>query len=494
MNPVPGQSLAARGGSCRPQRVLRQGRNLEQRSLPPSPSVDVARTRDHGSVTNALLGTSVDALQTMIRNQCVNDGTPESGQEVRNADVIEALLKGPGIELERFEPAPGRRSLVARIGGRNSDAPSLCLNGHLDVVPAEPSKWTRDPFGGELIDGEIWGRGAVDMLNMTATMAVSLRHLADSGFRPAGDLTFLAVADEESGSTFGARWLAEHHPALIATDYVLTESGGLSVPSARGSRVVFRVAEKGVAWRRLRVSGRSGHGSRPYDSDNALVKAARVVERLASYQPTPRVVDLWREQVALLDIDDSLKADLLELELIDHALGELPDRELARTLHACTHMTFSPNVVAGHMKTNVIPSVVDVEVDIRTLPGDTDEDVDLHLRAALDDLYPMVEIEPIINDRATTSSWNTPLWESISAVVGASIPASRPVPQMHVGFTDARLHRELGSIAYGAGLMSPGLGLGEFQRRIHGEDERIDIESLRMTLDFWTDVVTHFMN
>jgi acetylornithine deacetylase/succinyl-diaminopimelate desuccinylase-like protein len=172
-------------------------------------------------------GETVELLQTMIRSACVNEGTVESGQEVRNADAIEAFLDGSGLDVERVEAAPGRVSLIVRIEGRDPDAPSLCLDGHTDVVPVNEDGWSRDPFGGELVDGEVWGRGAVDMLNLTASYAVVLRRLAATGFRPRGDLVFVAVADEESGSTYGARHLAEHHRDVMATDFVLTENGGL---------------------------------------------------------------------------------------------------------------------------------------------------------------------------------------------------------------------------------------------------------------------------
>ena len=149
--------------------------------------------------------TTVELLQTLIRNACVNDGTPTSGNEVRNSDALETFLEGPGIDIETFEPTPGRKSLVARIAGTDPNAPSLCLMGHTDVVPVNPDGWDRDPFGGDLVDGEVWGRGAVDMLNLTSSQAVAFKHLAQSGFRPTGDFIYFAVADEESGSAHGAR-------------------------------------------------------------------------------------------------------------------------------------------------------------------------------------------------------------------------------------------------------------------------------------------------
>ena len=180
----------------------------------------------------------------------------------------------PGVEIERYEPTPGRTSLVARIPGTDPTAPSLCLMGHTDVVPVSADGWRHDPFGGELIDGEVWGRGAVDMLNLTSSMAVVFRSLAERGFRPRGDLVYFAVADEEAGSAHGARWVADHHPESIRTTYLLTESGGLHTGSPEAPQIGVTVAEKGVAWRRLRIRGTPGHGSMPFRMDNALVAAA----------------------------------------------------------------------------------------------------------------------------------------------------------------------------------------------------------------------------
>ena len=233
-----------------------------------------------------LVDDTTELLQQLIRNACVNDGTVESGNELRSVDTLQHYLEGGGLDTQRYEPAPGRGSLVARIEGSNPDAPSLCLMGHTDVVPVTPDGWRHDPFGGEIIDGEVWGRGAVDMLNLTAAMAVTVRHLADTGFQPKGDLVFFGVADEEAGSDVGAAWFAEHEPDAIRADYVLTENGGLHLGSPEKPNVVMNVGEKGVEWRRLRVRGTPGHGSAPFRSDNALVRAAAVVPPTRSTSPS----------------------------------------------------------------------------------------------------------------------------------------------------------------------------------------------------------------
>ena len=434
-------------------------------------------------------GETTELLQTLIRNACVNDGTAESGQEVRNADTIDAFLGSAGFDVERYEPTPGRVTLVARMEGTDPDAPSLCLNGHTDVVPVNEDGWSHDPFAGDLIDGEVWGRGAVDMLNLTAAFAVVVRRLAATGFRPRGDLVFLAVADEEHGSAHGVRWMADHHADAITTDYVLTENGGLHGGPAGAPSVAINVGEKGVAWRRLRLRGTPGHGSMPFKSDNALVKAAGVVTALAEYRPSARMHDLWPGQVRALGLDDEMTKRMLDPVALDELLDDLPREAGSPFLYSCTHTTLSPNVAVGPTKTNVIPDEVVVEVDVRTLPGETSDEVDAHLRAALGDRYDDVEVEVLMDDPASISPADTPLWDALQRAVSGPFPEATIQPRLAVGFTDARVHRELGAVSYGAGLLSPTLSAADFGSRFHGNDERIDVESLGLTTRLFHDVV-----
>lgn len=445
-------------------------------------------------MSEELTGQTVELLQAMIRNRCVNDGTAGSGFETRSADTLRSFLGQSGLDVQHFEPTPGRGSLVARIEGSDPNAPSLCLMGHTDVVPVNESGWSRDPFGGELVTDangvtEVWGRGAVDMLNLTASMAVAFRHLADTGFRPKGDLIYFAVADEEHGSAHGAQWMADHERDAIFADYVLTESGGLHSGDAEAPFVTVNVGEKGVAWRRLRLRGTPGHGSAPLRADNALVKSAAVIQRLAEYAPAPRFHELWAERVRTFGVDEETQRMLLDPAQIDDVIAQIPAKGSAAFLHACTHTTFSCNVIGGQFKTNVIPDEVVLEVDIRTLPGETPDDVTAHLRAALGDLADEVEVEPIMNDMATISPTATPLWDALARAIARPFPTSRLTPELVVGFTDSRIYRAMGSISYGAGLFSPTLDRGEYATRFHGNDERVDVESLGLTTQLWLDVV-----
>ncbi len=444
-------------------------------------------------MSEPLIGEVTELLQELIRNACVNDGTAESGHEERSADLLRSYFEGTGLDLESYQPTAGRTSLVARIEGHDPDAPSVCLMGHTDVVPVTPEHWSRDPFGGDLIDGEVWGRGAIDMLNMTASMAVATRHLALEGFRPAGTLVYLAVADEESGGHHGAEWLSEHAWDAIGTDYVLTESGGILTPTASGPKVTVTVAEKGVAWRRLRVQGTPAHGSMPFGTDNAVVKAAEVVRRLAEYRPRAQIGDLWRTFVENTVVDQELRAALLDPERVYAACEANDDPRSAKYWHACTHTTFSPNVFHGGVKTNVIPDVVDLDVDIRTLPGETAADVSRYLDEALGDLAGQVEVTALQNVVSSSSPTETPMWPVLERLARVAHPGATLMPRITVGGTDAGYFRGRGSVAYGCGLMSPGVTYEQFSDRFHGNDERIDVESLRLTTDLWLGVAHEFL-
>jgi acetylornithine deacetylase/succinyl-diaminopimelate desuccinylase-like protein len=435
-------------------------------------------------------GEVVDLLQQLIRNQCVNDGSPASGHEDRSVAVLASYLEGDGLDLQTYEPTPGRGSLIARIEGSDPDAPRICLCGHTDVVPVTADGWRRDPFGGELVDGEVWGRGAVDMLNMTASMAVAMKELARRGWRPKGTLIYAAVADEEAGGTHGAGWLADHEWDAVGADYVLTESGGILLPSARGEHVTVTAGEKGVAWRRLRVRGTPAHGSMPYGADNAVVKAAEVVRRLAAYRPRAGISELWLAYLESMDLPDETRAALADPERVSEAVATVDDPRIAKVVHACTHMTFSPNVVHGGVKTNVIPDVVDIEVDIRTLPGETADDVARNLDDALGDLASQVEVVVISDAVATSSPMATPLWDALGRAVAAAYPQATLAPRLTAGGTDARFFRDNGAVAYGAALYSRSVTAAEFATRFHGHDERVDVESLALTTQLWLDVVT----
>ncbi len=438
-----------------------------------------------------LTGETVDLLQVMIRNQCVNDGRPESGEEERTARLLRDELEGSDVDLQLFEPTPGRTSLVARYEGTDPDAPALCLMGHTDVVPVSPDGWQRDPFGGELIgsgdDAEVWGRGAVDMLNLTSSMAVAFRYMVQTGIRYPGDIVYFAVADEEAGGRHGAEVLVRDEWDALHCDYLLTEFGGLAYNRPEGSTLLVTTAEKGIGWRRLRVKGTPGHGSAPLGADNALIKAAEVVRRIAEYDPKAKIDDLWKAKLDALGIAGDLRDRLMDPSSVREAIDELPSG-LAANMHSCSHMSFSPNVIHGGVKTNVIPDEVVIEVDIRTLPGETSDDVDANLKEAMGDLSSAVTVEVLQEDPSTASPADGPLWDALGGAMRVAYPEAAVIPSMVTGGTDSRFFRDRGVVAYGAGLLSSSIDAGEFFKRFHGHNERIDVASLRLTTRLWLDV------
>ncbi len=435
-----------------------------------------------------LAGEVTELLQQLIRNACVNDGTPGSGHEQRNAQTLVDVLEGSGLELQRYEPLPGRTTVVARIDGRVPGAPSLTLLGHTDVVPATPEDWRRDPFGGELVDGEVWGRGAIDMLNLTAAMAVAVRQLADDGFRPTGDLVFVGVADEEAAGRHGAGWLVEHAPEDVRTDFLLTEAGGFPMTGTGGVRLPVVTGEKGAWWGTLTVHGTPGHGSQPLRTDNALVTAAEVVRRLAAHRNPAELHPAWRAFVEGLGLPAELAGPLLDPDAIDAFCDQLPLLGLARQAHACTHTTVAPTVLHAGTKVNVIPDRAQVQVDIRVLPGWDRDRVEGMLAEALGDLAGEVAITWQCTDLATESPTDTTLWRVLERAARHRYPGARCVPFPTAGATDARFFRRLGTVAYGFGLFSERLRFEDYAAMFHGVDERVDVESLGLSAQLFVDV------
>ncbi|APF34569.1 M20/M25/M40 family metallo-hydrolase [Microbacterium paludicola] len=440
------------------------------------------------SGTPGLAEQTTELLQQLIRNAAVNDGTPDSGQEWRQVRTLQEFFAGSGVEGIVVEPHPGRESLIVRIEGTDRSAPSLALVGHTDVVPVEPAGWERDPFGAEIVDDVLWGRGAIDMLNLTAAYAVVTRAIATSGFRPRGDLVFAAVADEESGSRFGVGWLTEHRLDLIDADYVLTESGGAHAGSTPALGVM--IGEKGGAGRLLRVRGVPGHGSAPWGTRNAGVIAAEAMTRLARFRGPTVITPQWRAYAEALELEPDVNAAVTDPARFFEGVDALGD--LNGFAHASTHTTISPNVVRAGEKANVIPGEATVQLDIRILPGVTRDDVHGYLREALGDLLEHIEIEGDWFGESTISPTDTPLFAALGSAVRRAYPGAELLPMLGIGGTDGRFYRRRGIPAYGFGVLSERWDYGTFRRLFHGHNERIDLASLDLTVHALDHVVRTF--
>ena len=431
---------------------------------------------------DAMLDDTVELLRELVRAACVNDGSAQSGQEVRGVRVLQRFFAdvdaavGGKLETHVFESAPGRASLIARIAGTDPTAPVLGLIGHLDVVPADPEQWQRDPFGGDLVDGEVWGRGTVDMLYLTATFAAVVRQLARADKAPRGGLVLLAVADEEAGSEYGLKWLLREHPEAVHMTEALSESGGMRM----GDCVAIDVAEKGSAGRRLVVRGVPAHASIPHGSSNAAVKAAEVLRRLSMVEPAPQFGELWAPFVGAQVADAGLAERLLDPVRADAALLELGG--IAGYAHAISRITISPTVLRSGQTHNVIPDVATIDLDIRTLPGTTDDEVDSLLRQMLGELADEVEVQHLHGWAATGSPLDHPLYKAVAQAVHRTSGA-QVVPIMAAGGSDSRLVRGAGIAAYGFGLLSDEWSYERYRERIHAHNERIDVASIGLTLD-----------
>jgi acetylornithine deacetylase/succinyl-diaminopimelate desuccinylase-like protein len=412
-----------------------------------------------------------ELLQELIRV----DTTNPPGNETAAAELLRAYLEDSGAQCELYARVPERANLVARLPGRG-DGPSLLFLSHTDVVLADAAEWSADPFGGELRDGEVWGRGALDMKGQVAASAVALATLAREGLEPAGDLIFAATADEEVGAGFGAQWLCEAHPDAVRCDYLINEGSGERLELGGRPFYLCSVAEKMSAPFRLRVRGRSGHASMPGIADNALVKAAPLITMLGDYVPERQ---LTPEVTALL-------------EKVTGAAPTSPQDALARAeeigsffaamVEPLLSLTLSPTMVSASRKRNVIPAVCDVVVDSRLLPGMTPAEQLAVVRDVLG--AGDYELESLEAHGGTRSPIDTPLWEAVATWIDQVEPGASPAPICVAGFTDSHWFRQaFGTVAYGffpSRAMSPELAA----TLIHSADERIPVEDLELGVDF----------
>jgi acetylornithine deacetylase/succinyl-diaminopimelate desuccinylase-like protein len=419
----------------------------------------------------SLRGEVTDLLSRLIRL----DTTNPPGNETAAAELLREYLEASGVECELYARVPERASLVARIRG-TGDGPSLMLLSHTDVVLADPAEWSVPPFSGEVREDEVWGRGALDMKSQVAANAVALASLAREGFRPAGDLIFAATADEEVGDGFGLMWLCAEHPDAVRCDYAINEGAGDRLDFGGNVYYLCSTAEKMTAPFNVRVHGRSGHASMPGIADNALVKAARLIERIAAYRPEPQ---LQQEVEAFLRTvlgEVPAAADVVERARAVHPIAA----ELVEPLLA---PTFAPTMIAASQKRNVIPALCEIAVDCRLLPGQSPESVAGIVSEVLGSDIAH-DVEWLTAEGGTRSALDTPLWDAVDAFVAEHEPGARPLPICTAGFTDSHWLREaFGTVAYGFFPMQE-MRPEVAAQLIHSADERIPVGDLELGLDW----------
>jgi acetylornithine deacetylase/succinyl-diaminopimelate desuccinylase-like protein len=416
-------------------------------------------------------------LQELIRLDTVNP----PGNETAAAKHLRGYLEANGVGCELYATVPDRANLVARIPG-SADGPRLLLLSHTDTVLADPQEWALDPWSGELRDGEVWGRGALDMKGQVAASAVAMASLAREGFEPAGDLIFAACADEEVGAGFGLQWLVEAHPEAVRAEYCINEGGGDRLILDGRVFYVCSTAEKMSAPFRLTVHGRSGHASRPGIADNALVKAAPLIERLGSFRDEPEVGPELAAFLRAVCGEVPAPRDAITAARRIHPLaGDIVEPLLGTTL--------APTMAEASRKRNVIPNRCELTVDCRILPGHTRAEVEAKVASQLEGAE--YELEWIEAQGGTRSPVDTPLWDVIETFVAEIEPDAQAVPLLVAGFTDSHWVREaFGTVAYGFFPMRT-MDSELAARLIHSADERIDLDDLELGVRFLRHAAEH---
>jgi acetylornithine deacetylase/succinyl-diaminopimelate desuccinylase-like protein len=437
------------------------------------------------------LPTLADEAKRICQALLRMDTTNPPGNERICAEFLAHELAEVGYRPELLEAAPGRTNLVVRHRGTGA-RPPLLLTAHLDVVEADPTKWRRPPFSGEEHEGCLWGRGAIDMKNMAAMCTAVMRRLAATGASLQRDIIFAAVADEEAGCDLGSRFLVEQHRSLVEAEYAIGESGGFSLHLGDTTFYPVQVAEKGFCWVRARITGEPGHGSMPRH-DSAVTRLGEALAALGRAKlpvhPTSYVADFLD---ALRARQPALIQPLVRLVARPHLLARVarlvPGTSIARSFSALLANTAAATVVRAGSKTNVIPGVAEFEIDGRTLPGQSDEDLLRELRAVLG---PDVELEIIKSCPPTvTEPVESPLFDIIKREVERREPEAVVIPYLIPGFTDAKYFSQMGARWYGFSPVKIERGSGiRFADMFHGHDERIPVAGLAWGVDVLDAVV-----
>jgi len=408
------------------------------------------------------------------------DTTNPPGNERPAAELVAHELREAGLEPELLEAEPTRTNVVVRHRGTGA-LPPLLLTAHLDVVESDPTKWKYPPFSGEEAEGCYWGRGAIDMKNMAAMCTAILRRLAATGTRLERDVIFAAVADEEAGCDLGSRFLVEQHRSKVESEYAIGESGGFSLHLGDTTFYPVQVAEKGFTWIRARIHGEPGHGSMPRQN-SVVTKLGEALAKLGSTQlplhPTKYVSEFLD---AVRAAQPALIQPLVKLvarpPLLARITRLVPNASVARGFSALLSNTAAATVVRAGAKTNVIPGVAEFEIDGRTLPGQTDEDLIRELRAVLGE---DVELEIIKSaPPIVTEPIESPVFETIRRQVQAREPDAVVIPYLIPGFTDAKYFSQTGARWYGFSPVKIEKGSGvRFSDMFHGHNERVPVAGL----------------
>ena len=416
----------------------------------------------------------------LIRIDTTNRGDHSGPGERAAGEHVAALLAEVGLAPEILESHPGRASVVTRMAGEDPSRPALLVHGHLDVVPADAADWTRHPFAGDIADGVVWGRGAVDMKDMDAMMLATIRQRMREGRRPPRDVVIAFLADEEAGGTWGAQWLVDNHPRLFeGVTEAIGEVGGFSATIGGQRLYLIQTAEKGMAWLRLTARGTAGHGSM-IQPDNAVTELAETVARIGRHEWPVRLTP--SAQMFLIAACDALGLDFSPGN-VREVLGKLGT--LAKMTGATVTNTANPTILNAGYKVNVVPQAAVAEVDGRFLPGYEEE-----FLTELDSLLgPGVQREFVHHDVALETTFDGDLCGAMTAALLAEDASARTVPYCISGGTDAKAFSRLGIRCFGFAPLRLPADL-DFFGMFHGVDERVPVAALQ----FGVRVLDHFLD
>jgi acetylornithine deacetylase/succinyl-diaminopimelate desuccinylase-like protein len=438
----------------------------------------------------AMTAETVDTLSRLLQ---VNTTNPP-GNELPAILLIREILEANGFPQENIqiiESGPNRANLIARLTGDGSQRP-LMLSGHVDVVPVEPERWEHDPFGGEVINGEVWGRGALDMKGFVAMYLQAFLQAFRQKLPLKRDLVFAAIADEEAGFNYGSKYLVDHHLPLIDAEYAFTEGGAMTVHMGKMRLYPIQVAEKGITWLKMSTQGQPGHGSMPH-TDNAVLHLAQAIDRIrrAGRMPvhlTPTFLSMLTALSSQLSFPTGAILGLLRSQaLIGLLVKALPEKN-SRLIAPMLSNTVTPTVMRAGSKTNVIPSVAEVHLDCRMLPGQTPESV---MQEIIKVTGKQVKLEILTTSAGTQFSLDTPLYGLLSQATKEMDPQGLVVPMMSPGATDASEYQRAGITVYGftPGKLPPDYPLVDLG---HGHNERLPISFIESGLPVLLKVIREF--
>jgi acetylornithine deacetylase/succinyl-diaminopimelate desuccinylase-like protein len=421
----------------------------------------------------------VKICQDLIRIPSVNFGEGK-GDEKAVAEYVVASLAEVGIKATIYESAPNRCNVIANIEGADTSRPGLVVHGHIDVVPANAADWSVDPFGAEIRDGMIWGRGAVDMKNVDAMILAIVRKWARTGYKPPRNIVLAFFADEEAGMTFGSRWMAAEHPEVFAgCTEAISEVGGFSVTVGDGKRLYFvEAAQKGIHWMKLTAAGRAGHGSMMND-ENALTALSEAVAKIGRFNWPQRYTETVKILFKKIAQATGKPYDEKDLRPLLKEIGPT-----ARMIGATLQNTANPTMLEAGYKANVIPGSASAVIDGRFLPGYEDE-LNETIRSIIG---PDITIETVSRDIALEVNFEGDLVDAMCNAITKHDPEGIPVPYLMSGGTDNKALSELGIIGYGFSPLRLPADL-DFMALFHGVDERVPISGL----EFGVKVLADFL-